>query len=120
VDRIRSGAEVAVFVDRTVSPSFTVDVASATRAVIERGVEAGLYHCVNSGAASWADIAQEAARVVGVPLRMKPLTLETAALKAPRPRYCALSPAKLARAGIVMPPWQDALRRYLSTGRADR
>jgi dTDP-4-dehydrorhamnose reductase len=44
---------------------------------------------------------------------MKPLTLESAALAAPRPRYCALSTAKLAAAGIVMPPWQDALERYL-------
>ena len=58
-------------------------------------------------------IAEEAARLLGRPLHMKPLTLESAALTAPRPRYCALSPAKLAAAGIVMPPWQDALARYL-------
>jgi dTDP-4-dehydrorhamnose reductase len=113
VDRIRSGAEVPVFVDRTVSPAYTADIATATRAMIERSVPAGLYHCVNAGAASWAQIAEEAARLIGRPLRMKPLTLESAALAAPRPRYCALSNAKLAAAGIVMPPWQDALARYI-------
>ncbi len=114
VDRIRSGAEVPVFVDRTVSPGYTADIAAATRALVEGSVPPGLYNCVNAGAASWAEIAEEAARLVGCPLRMKPLTLESAALTAPRPRYCALSPAKLAAAGIVMPPWQDALGRYLS------
>ncbi len=115
VDRIRSGAEVPVFVDRTVSPGYTADIAAATRALVEGSVPPGLYHCVNAGAASWAEIAEEAARLVGRPLRMKPLTLESAALTAPRPRYCALSPAKLAAAGIVMPPWQDALGRYLGS-----
>ena len=85
VDRIRNGAEVPVFVDRTVSPSYTADVAAATRAMIEGGVPPGLYHCVNAGAASWAQIAEEAARLIGRPLRMKPLTLESAALTAPPP-----------------------------------
>ena len=67
-----------------------------------------MYHCVNLGAASWAHIAEEAARLMNLPLRMKPLTLETARLAARRPRYCALSPARLAAAGVVMPTWQDA------------
>jgi len=114
IDRIRSGAEVPVFVDRTVSPTYTPDIAWATRAVIERRVPAGVYHCVNAGAAKWVQVAEETARLMGRPLSMKPLTLETANLAAPRPRYCALSAAKLAAAGIVMPTWQDALRRHLS------
>ena len=114
VDRIRAGDEVPVFVDRTVSPSYTADIASATRALVEGAAPFGLYHCVNSGSASWADIAREAARVLGLPIRTRPLTLETAALEAPRPRYCALSNARLADAGVPMPEWQDAIRRYLA------
>jgi dTDP-4-dehydrorhamnose reductase len=113
VDRIRAGVEVPVFVDRTVSPSYTDDVARATRAVVERALPAGLYHCVNEGAASWADIAAEAARLMGAELRITPMTLESAGLAARRPRYCALSAAKLAAAGVVMPSWQGALSRYL-------
>jgi dTDP-4-dehydrorhamnose reductase len=113
VDRIRSGAEVPVFVDRTVSPSYTTDIARATRQVVARALPAGVYHCVNDGHASWAEIAAEAARLLGVPLHMTPLTLESAALAAPRPRYCAISPAKLGAAASVKPQWQDALARYL-------
>jgi dTDP-4-dehydrorhamnose reductase len=114
VDRIREGAEVPVFVDRIVSPSYTTDVARATRAVIERELAPGLYHCVNAGAATWAQIAEEAARMMGLPFHMTPLTLESVKLAAQRPRYCALSPAKLASEGVVMPTWEDALGRYLS------
>lgn len=114
VQRLKRGEDVPVFVDRTVSPSYTADVAAATRALVTSGAPAGLYHCVNSGAARWDEIAAYAAEATGTPLRITPLTLETAALVAKRPRYCALSNAKLAAAGIVMPSWQDALRRYLS------
>jgi dTDP-4-dehydrorhamnose reductase len=35
-------------------------------------------------------------------------------LRAPRPKYCALSNEKLRSIGIEMPPWQDAVTRYLS------
>ena len=75
LSNIRDGREVPVFVDRTVSPSYTIDVAKATRALIERDVPAGLYHCVNSGAATWKCIAEEVARLLNRPLRIKPLTL---------------------------------------------
>jgi dTDP-4-dehydrorhamnose reductase len=114
VGRLRSGEEVPVFTDRTVSPSYTPDVARATRTLLATQAPPGVYHCVNSGAATWVEVAAEAAALLGLPLRMKPLTLETAGLKAPRPRYCALSNAKLQGIGVPMPEWRDALRRYLS------
>jgi len=117
VRRITDGDEVPVFADRTVSPSYTADVAGATRTVFEAGVPPGLYHCVNSGAATWAEIAEEVGRMLGRPARLKPITLQSANLKAPRPRYCAMSNARLASQGIVMPSWQDALRRYLTVNR---
>jgi len=115
VDRILAGSEVPVFVDRTVSPTYTADVARATRALIDGRVSHGLYHCVNSGAITWLEIAEEAARLLGRTVNAKPLTLATAKLVASRPRYCALSPDRLAAAGIVMPSWKDALARYLSS-----
>jgi dTDP-4-dehydrorhamnose reductase len=115
VDRILAGSEVPVFVDRTVSPTYTADVARATRALIDGGVSHGLYHCVNSGAITWFEVAEEAARLLGRTLNATSLTLASAKLMAPRPRYCALSPARLAAAGIVMPTWNDALARYLSS-----
>ena len=113
VDRILTGDEVPVFVDRTVSPSYTPDVAIATRRLIEQDAPSGIYHCVNSGAATWAEVAQEAARLAERELRMKPLTLESVSLRAARPKFCALSNARLASIGIAMPRWQDGLRRYI-------
>ena len=118
VARISDGEAVPVFVDRTVSPSYTADIASATRAVLERNLPAGVYHCVNSGAATWAEVAEETARLLNRPAVLEPMTLESANLKAPRPKYCALSNAKLASFGIAMPTWQDALARHLGKRQA--
>jgi dTDP-4-dehydrorhamnose reductase len=91
-----------------------VDIAAATRHLIAVDAAPGVYHCVNSGYASWADVAREAAAILGVTPRLRPVTMEQITLQAPRPRFCALSPAKLAAAGFPMPPWTDALRRWLA------
>lgn len=114
VARIQAGEVVPVFVDRTVTTTYTPDVARATRGVVERRVPPGVYHCVNEGAVSWRDVAEEAARYLGVELKMRELTLATLKAPAARPRYSALSPARLASFGVVMPPWRDALARHLS------
>ena len=113
ISRLEAGDEVAVFVDRTVSPTYVVDAAAATRAIVERGLPPGLYHCVNSGQCTWWEFAQEAARLLGCPARLKPITLDGLQLPAPRPKFAALSNQKLAGLGVALPHWTDALRRSL-------
>jgi dTDP-4-dehydrorhamnose reductase len=98
-----------------VSPAFVQDVVAATAVLLERGIETGLYHCVNSGHATWQAVALEIGAVLGVEPRLIPVRLADVPLRARRPRYCALSNEKLAAAGIPMPTWQDALRRHLAT-----
>jgi dTDP-4-dehydrorhamnose reductase len=112
-DAIFEGHEAIVFTDRTVSPSFVVDVARATRELLERNAPCGLYHCVNSGFCTWYELAQELARQAGIEPRLQPRRCADVKLRAPRPVYAALSNAKLAAAGIAMPTWQDAIARYL-------
>jgi dTDP-4-dehydrorhamnose reductase len=114
VERIAAGEEVPIFVDRTASPTYTTDIARATRLMLQKHIAPGLYHCVNDGAATWADIARAVARHLGRDAAFRPMTLESAAMKASRPRYCALSNGKLREAGVPMPHWEDALRRFLA------
>jgi dTDP-4-dehydrorhamnose reductase len=111
---LEAGREVPVFTDRTVSPSYVVDVAAATRYMLDAGPPYGLYHCVNSGHGTWYQVATEVAGLLGVPARLTPIRTEEARFVAERPRFCALSNRKLASAGFEMPAWQDALRRWLA------
>ena len=114
VSGIEEGRELRVFTDRVVSPSYTADVAAATRHLLEGHAAPGLYHCVNSGHATWQEVAEETAHLLEITPRLVPVTMGEMALKAGRPRYCALSNRKLADAGFVMPEWRDALRRWLA------
>jgi len=114
VEGLLQGRPVPVFTDRVVSPSYVCDVARATRHLVDGGAAPGLYHCVNSEYATWYEVAEEAARVLGVTPRLEPVTLDQVRLRAPRPRFCALANRKLAAAGFVMPTWRDALRRWLA------
>jgi len=118
---LEADREVPVFTDRVVSPSYVVDVAAATRYLIDARATPGLYHCVNSGHGTWHQVATELARLLHVAPRLKPITTDDARFIAARPRFCALSNRKLAAAGFEMPTWQDALRRWLSArGHAPR
>lgn len=114
VSGIRAGQPVRVFVDRVVSPTYVHDAADATLWLLEHQSPAGLYHCVNSGHATWAEVAEEIARLLGVSAELHPVRTADVVLPAARPRYCALSNEKLRAVGVDMPSWQDALRRWLS------
>jgi dTDP-4-dehydrorhamnose reductase len=113
VDAIRKGEPARVFVDRTVTPSYVKDVADATWRLIDTAAPWGLYHVVNSGVTTWFELAKEIGRQLGVEPNLVPVNVADVQLRARRPQYAALSNAKLARTGIAMPSWQDALRRYL-------
>lgn len=111
---IREGREAKVFKDRMVSPSYVVDVAAATKALLAQG-EPGLYHCVGTGYANWHEVGLEIARVMGKEreARLQPVSVADVPLRAPRPQFAALANDKLSRV-VPVPTWQDALRRHLA------
>lgn len=114
IQAIAEGRDAKVFVDRIVSPSYVADVVAATKVLVERG-QPGLYHCVNSGHASWYDVGLEIARLMGNEhdVRLQPASVAGVSLRARRPQFAALDNGKMRRFA-AMPTWQDALRRYLA------
>ena len=111
---LMSGQSPPVFVDRTISPTYVIDAAHATRKLLESSAPAGLYHCVNSGSCTWLEFAEELARLAGLEPRLTPVRMSDLQLRAARPLYCVLSNARLRDAGIDMPSWRDALARYVA------
>ena len=115
LNAIMTGREATPFSDRIVSPSYVEDVVAATRQLLELLPAFGLYHCVNGGLTTWLELAQQLAAAAGRPdARIRPTLMAEANLKPPRPRFAALSNAKLAAAGISMPTWEDAIARYVA------
>lgn len=117
VASIRARTPARVFVDRIVTPSYVVDVAEATWHLVTSRAPHGVYHTVNSGATTWHELAKEIAGIVTIDADLVPVRVDEVALRAKRPKYCALSNEKLVRTGFAMPSWQDALRRYLEAER---
>jgi dTDP-4-dehydrorhamnose reductase len=115
----RQGRTLTAFYDRKISPVHVEDVAAATRRLVERKAAPGLYHCVNSGFATWHEIALEIVRLLASASNVIPASLERSGLRVPRPLFSALSNEKLANAGIDLPPWQTALARAISPPPAD-
>jgi dTDP-4-dehydrorhamnose reductase len=75
-----------------------------------------VYHCANTGWTTWSGLARELATLVGKPdAAIVDVLMDDAGLIAPRPKFAALSNAKLKAAGIEIPTWQSALQRYVAS-----
>jgi dTDP-4-dehydrorhamnose reductase len=119
VKGLLAGSAPRVFEDRTVSASYVPDIARATRLALERRIEPGLYHCVNTGFCTWLEFATELARQLGVEAALTPVRMSDVTLRAQRPQFCALSNDKLRQAGIDMPTWQNAIERFVAEAPAN-
>lgn len=103
--------------DQRGSPTYCVDLARAIAKLCRKGAQ-GIVHVNNAGDCSWFDFAREIVRDAGLACEVRPVSSRQMARPAPRPAYSVLSPASLHQFGIVMPTWQDALRRYLAERRS--
>ena len=114
---LREGRRAPVFSDRVVTPSYVADVREATLALLARDVPSGVFHCVNSGQGTWAEVGRLVAALLGADPGLLALTsVHDVKLRARRPIYCALSNARLEAAiGRPLPTWQDAITRYVRT-----
>ena len=104
-----------VVCDQIGTPTYTLDLARLLVDMIETD-KYGYYHATNEGGyISWADFAAEIFRQAGMKTVVTPVTTEEYGLsKAARPKNSRLDKRKLAENGFEpLPPWQDALARYL-------
>jgi len=115
----RQGRTLTAFYDRKISPVHVDDVAAAMRRLVEKKANPGVWHCVNSGFATWHELALEIVRILGSASNVIPASLERSGLRVQRPLFSALSNEKLANFGIELPTWQNALARAVSPPQAE-
>lgn len=106
--------ELAVVSDQVGSPTYAADLALALCELLEAGAR-GVVHAVNDGVTSWYGFACEIVRLLAVEARVRPIATGELNRPAPRPANSALDTTRLrGLLGHPLPPWQDALRRYLA------
>ena len=120
IDRIlrqaESGESPRVVDDMLFSPSSARDVAVTVRALLERGAF-GTYHVTNAGHCSWYEFAVEGLRVAGIDARVEAVSSSSFPSAVRRPRFSALAHEALARVGLSVPTWQEALETYIVSRR---
>ena len=106
--------KLSIVDDQVGSPTYTRDLAVLLADMAETN-RYGIYHATNEGFCSWYDLAAETFRQRGLSVKVEPVSSAEYPTKAVRPHNSRLSKASLDRAGFHrLPPWPDAVRRYLA------
>jgi dTDP-4-dehydrorhamnose reductase len=109
----KEGKPLRVVNDQRCTPSFTVDVADVTVALVQSEAT-GLFHVTNGGDCTWFEFASEIVRGSGLNASLTPIMSVEFAAAARRPPYSVLSNRKLESLGVRPPrDWRTALATYL-------
>ena len=103
--------------DQRGCPTYSVDLARAIIDLCHRNAR-GILHVTNAGNCSWFEFAREIVKEAGSATEVRPVSTQRMPRPAKRPAYSVLSAKSLDQWGVALPPWQDALRRYLQERRS--
>ncbi|SHN54287.1 dTDP-4-dehydrorhamnose reductase [Desulfovibrio litoralis] len=109
--------ELNVVFDQIGSPTYTVDLAEYSLALAKKlmlGQASGIYHIVNSGQASWCELAAEAVRLSQSDCRILAISSDQYPQKAKRPPYSVLDTSRFTElTGVTPRPWLKGLSDFL-------
>lgn len=112
------GKPIRVVQDHIASPTYAPALAARSIDLVERGL-LGLFHIGGGTPISWFDWARMIFQAAGVQAELRPTNEREYRTAARRPKFSALSNAKIERLGLApMPPLEDALRSYMILRRA--
>jgi dTDP-4-dehydrorhamnose reductase len=110
----RAGKRIEMACEQVVAPTSTDDLSRAVYALIAHsGARPGIYHLVNEGACSWYEFTLEIVRFSGAAAEVVPVDRGGRTGGMRRPLYSVLANRRARQLGIVLPPWRDALERYI-------
>lgn len=115
LNRAKTGGTLRVVADQIGCPTYTSDLASLLLWIV-KNAPYGTYHCVNSGCASWYQLAVAAVEAAGMSRdRVHPVRSCDWPSAVQRPRYSVLT--SLTGPAVGMPtlrPWRDALKEFVA------
>lgn len=99
--------------DEVSVPTWTGDVVDVVLKALTADLR-GLHHLTNSGYASRYEFGKYVVETLDLRKVVIPVSMDTFTTKARRPRFSAMSNARLSqRLGITIPDWKTSLDRYL-------
>lgn len=111
----KEGKAIRVVNDQWCTPSYTVDVARATVALIAKQAR-GLFHVTNAGSCTWFELARHVFETAKLNVGLTPIPTSEYPTPARRPGYSVLALDSLASAGVEAPrSWREAVETYLQS-----
>ena len=108
-----SNQPIRVLNDHVASPTYSPFLAARAADLVDRNLT-GVFHVGGGQPISWFDYAAMIFRVAGLHPELKPTNEREFRAAARRPKYSALSNAKMERSGIEpLPPLEAAVRLYM-------
>jgi dTDP-4-dehydrorhamnose reductase len=111
-----AGGPLRIVDNQTGSPTYAEDLATALRALTQRGAT-GLLHLGGTGCTTRMAYTHAILDLIGLDIEVVPASIEEFPLPAARPVNSCLDCSRAAGLGVELPPWRDALARYISTSR---
>lgn len=103
IAKAKVGGAFSVHSDLVCTPTSARQAAASVGQALERGA-IGTFHLTNSGSCSWFEFAREIVRESSLPCEIVPVPHSIGPGLALRPRYTAMSNAKLTTAGVSRCP----------------
>ncbi len=110
----RTKETVEVGSDLVCTPTSAADLAGGIIALLDSGVEAGLFHLTNSGSCDWASFTSEIYKIASLPTRVVGVDRGGRYAPARRPAFSVLDCGKARASGVSLRPWQEALADYVA------
>jgi len=104
--------EIDVVTDQVGRPTWTGHLAAALVEMAERRGDTGVFHAGGEGSCSWNEFALEIFSIADVSCRVRPTTSDRFPRPARRPAYSVLGTER--EPPVLLPPWREGLRAYLS------
>lgn len=104
---------IEVSSDQVVSPTYAGDLSEAILKLLEIKAEPGVYHLVNDGFCSWYEFTQEIFKLVNIKKELRGVNRGGFSGSSNRPRFSALKNVKAEALGVLLPTWQEGLKKYI-------
>lgn len=116
--KILSAAEknptLKVVTDEVGSPTYTPDLATGIVGLVDAGAR-GVFHLAGAGSCNRFELARAVLELAGRgDVVLEPVTSDAFPSVAARPANSVLDCSKAAALGVTMPPWEDALERFVA------
>ncbi len=121
LSRAKKEKELKVVNDQVGCPTYAIDLAEAMSSVIGSQlsvIRGRLLNITNPGSCSWYEFAREIIDLAGIKdVKIFPISSEELGRPAKRPKMSVLDNTQFRQiSGRYLPPWRDALRRYINVG----